>query len=464
MRFLSITEKCNGEDMLNRNSLRYLLLGFFICVLLILSGCAPNTMYRYNYTPCTANAQDTCEHSAIASYGKGTNSEFELGFVEYDDQGQLRDRVQMQSVLDYYSGIAGKDDVIIVTFIHGWHHSAAPGDNNIESFKKALQKTSVTETISSRQDGRKRRKILGIYIGWRGDSLKLPLLKQATFWARKSVAQEVGLQGVSEVLLRLEEIVNVKSGLETEIPKPNNNRMVVIGHSFGGAVLYTSLQQILADRHIGAHKGKTYSSDAGGFADLVVLMNPAFEATRYATLFDLSQSCSRATMACRNYSVTQLPNLAVLTSEGDGATRYAFPAGRFFSTLFETHDTLERLISTKESAKVITVSESKADNTTIGHFNPFWTHTLDPINKEDIIFRTENFNFGNLVDLWAEQSYDNTLYLEKVKLKHLGRSHPHNPYLNIYVSKELIPNHNDIWGDEIQQFLHDLIIISTNPE
>ena len=95
----------------------------------------------------------------------------------------------------------------------------------------------------SKTSNRSARKILGVYIGWRGDSISIPYINTTTFWDRKSVAQEVGLQGVTEVLVRLEQIVNVKIAQEN-IPRPQNSRMVTIGHSVGGAVLFTALQSL----------------------------------------------------------------------------------------------------------------------------------------------------------------------------------------------------------------------------
>jgi len=50
-----------------------------------------------------------------------------------------------------------------------------------------------------------------------------------------------------------------------------------------------------------------------------------------------------------------------------------------------------------------------------------------------------------------------------VSLTHLGRTHPLNPYLNIYVDGSLVKNHNDIWGKEVLGFLRDLIIMATTP-
>lgn len=425
-----------------------------------LTACAPNVLYRHDYSPCVVADDNHCDSAAISLHYQNTDDAFELGFVEYDDQGQLRDRAQMQAVLDHYYPIAGTDDVLLTVFVHGWHHNAAPGDTNIESFKGLLRNMSRKESEAATQDGRKKRRILGVYIGWRGESITAPVLTDATFWARKAVAQEVGLQGVSEVLLRLEEIVNVKAGYE-DVPRPLNSRMVIIGHSFGGAVVYTSLQQILADRYVDSRRGKTFQDTAKGFGDLVVLMNPAFEAMRYSTLFDISQSCVASANTCRAYTHDQLPRLAVLTSEADYATRYAFPAGRFFATLFETHDKLERYIATEDGPTKITVNEADADDITIGHFEPYWTHRLDPI--ENATKRSDDFNWRSLVGTWSQQQYDGTMAFEQVNLEHLGRSDPLNPYLNVYVSGKLIKDHNDIWGDEIQGFLHDLIVISTTP-
>jgi hypothetical protein len=470
--------------------------GFGLRVLLALvavvtlAGCSPNKIYRGTYQVCSVSATDNCERAAISLHKGGNNGEFSLGFVEYDDQGQLRDRKQMQFVVDHYREIAAKEDVIITVFVHGWHHSAAPGDNNIESFKKMLATLSNRENKAMAQDKncadqigsqgcqqkvRSKRRILGIYLGWRGDSITVPVLNQATFWDRKSVAQEVGLQGVTEVLLKLEEIINIKAGFEPQNPKPLYDRMVVMGHSFGGAVVYTALQQILADRYLNSERGKTVQQDAKGFGDLVILLNPAFEAMRYSTLYDIGQNCSykfnnsaqvvdidKLPASCRKYNLPpQLPRLAILTSEADYATRYAFPAGRIFSTLFETHDDIVRLIDTRDGSTPVTISESKADKTTVGHFEPYWTHTLDPIDSATK--RGANFIYRSLGNDWTNQNYSSKLKFEDVELTHLNRSNPLNPYLNIYVSGELIKNHNDIWDERIQNFLQDLITISTTP-
>lgn len=415
-----------------------------------LTACAGNTPYRGNIqTTCIAQQGSDCADAALQHHAPNQADEYYLGFVEFDDQGQLRDRAQLQAVLDGFYPIAGTEDVLIVAFVHGWHHNARQGDSNVDAFRQLLTKLARVESTGNG------RKVLGVYLGWRGESVTVPGIKNLTFWERKSTAQEVGQQGIAEVLLKLEEIVNVKAGTEEAVPKPLNSRFVVIGHSFGGAVVYAALQQILTDRFIDSRRGKSVSDDAKGFGDLVVLMNPAFEALRYAALYDLSQAY------CRRYFPSQLPRLAILTSENDLATKYAFPAGRAFSTLFETHNSLTRNTCTERGPSSLIIDESAADRQAVGHFVPYLSHRLVPSANQPQ--RAVASDFRQLKSLWATQSFSNRISFEGSELVHLGKTQPLNPYLNIQVDKTLIADHNDIWGDQVLNFVRDLIVISTLP-
>ena len=444
--------------MRNTHKANYGLAVVGVMLVMLLSSCASNDMYRSDYEICDYEKTGDCASSALQVSGLGSDKEYRLGFVEYDDQGQMRDRQQMNRVLNEYREIAIREDVMLVTFVHGWHHSAKPEDDNIRSFRTMLQRLSKKEGLGSLQQSRAKRKILGLYIGWRGDSITIPYLNHITFWDRKNTAHTVGQQGVTEVLLKLEEIVNVKAGIEEETPPPLNSRMVVIGHSFGGAVVYTSLQKILADRFVNSRRGKTFSGDAQGFGDLVVLMNPAFEALRYSSLYDLSQE------SCRGYFSNQLPRLAVLTSETDLATKYAFPAGRFFATLFESHLDLDRhycVAPGKNGVKTMEISEGEAARHTIGHFTPYLTHRLNPLEKAAP--HPADYQVNQVQLDWERQQMGGTLDFEGSQLVHLGRSTARNPYLNVQVDKALIDGHNDIWRDDMINFIRDLIVISTTP-
>ena len=424
---------------------------------LLLSACSHNGIYRGNYSDeCTFKKEGDCAGNALQIGGTGTDYEYRLGFIEYDDQGQLWAREQQDSVLDRYLRLAGMQDVIVLTFIHGWHHSAEPGDTNVAEFRDMLASVSAQEAASSAQHNRDRRPVLGVYIGWRGDSLAIPFVNHTTFWDRKATAHEVGRKGVTEALLRLEELVNVRNTFKDGEP-PSTSRLVVIGHSFGGAVVYSSLQKILNDRFINSRKGKIFGGNAEGFGDMVILMNPAFEALRFSSLLELSQE------RCRGYFPGQLPKLAVLTSETDLATKWAFPAGRFFSTLNERHRDMERYECPKPGMvnhKPVTIPQWSADKNTIGHFEPYHTHYLKP-PKENA---PTTFDLERAYFEWSAHDPEQQDIYTTVDLYSKQRTTARNPYMNIIVDEALMDGHNDIWGDQIIGFISELITVSTTPQ
>ena len=440
---------------MNTFNLRNIFLTILVAFML---GCSSNDIYRSDYETCNYRAAGDCSKNALQIYAEGEKDEYRLGFVEYDDQGQLRDRKQMNAVLDKFRDLAAFEDVLLITFVHGWHHSAKPGDGNIMSFREMLAEVSKTEDLASIQQHRKKRRVVGLYVGWRGDSISIPYVNDLTFWERKNTAHDVGQLGVTEVLLKLEEIVNVKIGIGEEAPPPMTSRLVVIGHSFGGAVVFGSLQKVLADRFLDSRRGKTMQDDAKGFGDLVVLMNPAFEAIRFGALYDLSQE------GCRGYFKSQLPKLAILTSETDYATKYAFWVGRAMSTFFEAHTTLDRHYCERAGSSGIQsmqIREGEADRNTVGHFTPYLTHQLLPVAEKKL--RKADFKVKELQTIWSEHTNDKPLDFVGSQLVSLNRTTPLNPYLNIKVDEELINDHNDIWRPQVVSFIRDLIAISTTP-
>jgi hypothetical protein len=201
--------------------------------------------------------------------------------------------------------------------------------------------------------------------------------------------------------------------------------------------------------------------NAKGFADLTVLINPAIEAIRYATLFDVSQRYDSKLNKCNGYQKTQTPNLVVLTSENDNATKYLFPIGRSLSTFFDTHQNTDhyRCTAIGQKPPPWKFDEESANSTALGHFEDFISHDLHA--REDSLSRQSIERDNSLKNSWEKQKLGESLCFEHVVLKHRGRTDPFNPYLNISVSKEVIPDHNDIWGIETQSFLRTIIRLST---
>ncbi|WP_305907251.1 esterase [Methylomarinum sp. Ch1-1] len=422
--------------------------GLIFLLALLLMGCAPNIVYRSDYASCTVTEGNACETHAIQIHHAGSDREFQLGFVEIDDQGLLRDRKQLYALLDRLYATASKDNLLINVFVHGWHHNAAPGDSNIEGFKDNLAKLGQIESLLSQNKKRQARKVIGIYVGWRGESIDFPGLRHLTFWDRKNTAEDVGYLGISELLLKLEQITHIKNSQQDSL----KSRLIIIGHSFGGAVVYNAAAQILASRFVNSKKGKSYVGSVEGFGDLVVLLNPAFEALQFAPLYDLAQSrCS--------YPFSKQPRLAVLTSETDYASKYAFWVGRVFSSLFESHKTIVR--EECDGKRKLILDEGEADRNTIGHFPPLITHRLTKATNGD---KTANTEPDKLSALWRRQWQGATIRYGAIELTDLEKTAAYSPYLNIEVSEEIMDGHNDIFTDDLMEFIRMLIVLSAMTE
>ncbi len=100
-----------------------------ILTVLAVTACAPFQQYRTVYpevcvSPTPAPSPD-CESHALQQLPTGNGNHYLLGFIEFDDQGQLWDRRQMTDVVGKLAGEAGTKELLMVVFVHGWKHSAA---------------------------------------------------------------------------------------------------------------------------------------------------------------------------------------------------------------------------------------------------------------------------------------------------------------------------------------------------
>ncbi len=420
-------------------------------ILILLSGCTANKPYHVLYDSCnTATPLIECKTHSIVEIENpdDLDENYSLGFIEFDDQGQLHDRKQLEFLIDDLYSKAAKDNLLIVVFVHGWQHNAQHDDSYLTNFHKTLGKLSKLESQSARADKRPKRQISGIYLGWRGRSLDIPYINTSTFWERKNTAHTVGHGGVAEVFSRLEELRNVKVSIDETVPI-NKTRLVIIGHSFGGAVVYTALSQIFMDRFVQTKGPIGISSDVRGFGDLVVLINPAFEATRFLNLSLMANERG-------HYFATQLPVLAVMTSESDWATKYAFWAGRSVSTLFDAYKDISYI--NKAAGIKTTVSEKEANRTAIGHFKPIKTHFLEykPIQKEE----NDMIAYQRVQAGWDKDAPNTSIEFSGSILHHQRNSIGHNPYLIIKVDERIIPNHSDIFNDAVEDFIRNFILLS----
>jgi hypothetical protein len=313
-------------------------------------------------------ADPVLRKQSIEYFKNGRGGEFSVGTIELSDDGHVKDDDQEAQVLADIDRVAGLNSgMVLVTFVHGWHHRPKVCDNNIACFRKVLYALSISES----------RPVYGVYIGWRGDSIKgstprTSFLSALSFYERKSTAHHIGHEGGRELLQRLNEHYKNLNDKYHTAAQPHPVTMVTVGHSFGGALVYSAVEATLV-RELKARKtdesGKVKletnhvvgrPAEGGqplpirpGIGDLVVLLNPAFEARRYEIFAeDLKNGKS-------HYRDDQLPVLLTVASEGDSAVGVAFPAGRTLYFLVHPwqHPSREDIIGQ-------------------GHYDPTTTHNL----------------------------------------------------------------------------------------
>jgi hypothetical protein len=298
--------------------------------------------------------------------------------VQADDQGSFWSTSVADGVLGRVAELAASQNIFVVLFIHGWHHSAAPDDVNMRDFHKSLLELDKQlahpdrTAFRARHTGSPDVRVVGIFVGWRGRSLP-SLLDYLTFWGRKRCAERVGEGDVGEFLLRLQRIY-LRANCKQENGRYTG--LVCIGHSFGGQALWKSLQRgveaELAERT--AQMSNSLYPDAGGgpmttayapadaFGDLNVLLNPALEAYQYARIDSLFRKIQ--------FPNTQVPQVITFTATSDLARRFWFWAARILMPSLHArfrpdNDRYQRELYGRA----------------LGELDPQVTHTLEPAGE-----------------------------------------------------------------------------------
>ena len=198
---------------------------------------------------------------------------------------------------------------------------------------------------------------------------------------------------------------------------------------------------------------------------MVILANPAIEATRYTPLH-------RAAVSRGGFDHYQAPVFVSITSTADWATGIAFPLGRGMSTLFETK---------------LSDEERSANRNTMGHVDGYITHDLtkraddldtcpgwapvaDP-NAPDALARekrdldlesvSSRAFFGDDPETLALRPGWTRDFCGNTTLTH-RRYEPNSPVWNVRTDKDIVPGHNDItepiFVSFVRQIYHDAVM------
>jgi pimeloyl-ACP methyl ester carboxylesterase len=406
-----------------------------------------------NFTD-TTNLTDQALARTIGERIVERYQEFDLAVAEFDDQGKLWNNDQ----LDALDNLAGDPEAIqhgamILVFVHGWQENADVANPTVDRFRHMLYRWYLDEGA----DGRR---IIGVYVGWRGQSQRLPFIKYLTFWTRKKAAHKIGRGDMDRLLVHLENLKHQLTNAKTAA-KPNGTRLVVIGHSFGGAIVFSALDNILKKSTLAGvlpverQETNTMGVITAGDIDLVVLLNPAFETLLYSGL-------AEATMNCTNFNPFQTTVLMTIGAENDQATATSFPIGQFFPTLLQNFKTGS--------------DERIMYRTALGHYTRYFDYQLSantPTNSDaatasetqhqrmPITRRTKaDFQRAARAKTAGIGASLSTLGGSQWKLvPYPGRPEPslHTPFLVISATPDIVDNHSGIWKPALVEFLRDFI-------
>lgn len=209
-------------------------------------------------------------------------------FLEY--QSDAGDRVGRKFESDQLAAIRyeienSKKPLLIVLYVHGWHHNAdietarAKRDTtaNVYKFHHMLARHAYQMGhIASLDRSKEHRQVLGIYVGWRGKSIKNNLLSYFTLSGRGAAAMRVGKGELGDDLKQI--AMWMRNADEAHHRAPLSSRMLVYGHSYGGRAVIAALAPRLAEQ-------SDLSIPVLGPGTLVATINPAIGSDALEPLF-----------------------------------------------------------------------------------------------------------------------------------------------------------------------------------
>jgi hypothetical protein len=349
-----------------------------------------------------------------------TEDGYNLAFIEFGEQGSYQDPSQVKGAFDL---VRYSRKPLVITYVHGWHNNAGSGD--VGRFSNFLSRIAHTPLIHNQGF-----QVIGVYVGWRGETTDLPGVNELTFYSRKAAAERLAsnfdcfdaISSISEAARRHH--------------RKENQYTVLLGHSFGGLVVERAVAHAIdAEMHGRTQKQKSLP------ADLTLVLNPASDSI-------LSRQVISALY--RQRTENSRPLFVSITSVNDSATGSIFPMGTSLSALSKVFN---RVSDPGPEHRV--ESERRYFTSTPGHNKVLVNHVAEKLEGHPLISRhgltalEMNLSHNLVGDAFALDGANGEL-----ELWHLKRvSDIDVPYWNVQVDKRIIKNHGDIWNDRAEALM-----------
>jgi len=337
--------------MRDANSICYRVL-FVLTLVSLLDSCQ-------SYGPYHANTAS----EPLNSVRGPSDGRYKFAFIEFGDQGSALDMSQRAVALN---AIRQAQRPLLFVYIHGWMNDAVSGD--VCRFEHFIDMVSRLPEVSQGKIN-----VIGVYIAWRGKDLTVPGLNLLTFWNRKTAGNEIAAQ--NSCLAAINELA-----LAARDPSKQVHHCILMGHSFGGLVLSSTISHSILDA------SSTGARNASPW-DMAVAFNPADNAIGsrqllseldYLYKYDPTRGAyvGRTPGAEEGAVVNEnRPFLVILQSENDQATGTFFPIGTTVGNVVNFHYHWDKVPVPGGNGQKISEGELQTHTPGVFHFilNPL-TH------------------------------------------------------------------------------------------
>ena len=273
----------------------------------LLGGCVSNRLY---------NSLPSEYIVSVVPPGEDTVG-VDVAIIEFDEFGMLWSPEQLDAALALINeqNAASDRGIILVTYTHGWMNNAVPDreQNDLARFRDGMR--SLGQQLHT-EGAPAPDRVVGVFLGWRGATNRVPLWNNLSFWDRKDAAERVASYQKRESLFRLPAATKAC----------RDSKVLLSGHSMGGLSLANTLAPSLSTLLLASGPEGVRAP-----ADMVLLQNPALDGL---AAFQLIEYLKRTEARLEHrypggrVEAARGPVIASITSEADLVTGKAYPAGQ----------------------------------------------------------------------------------------------------------------------------------------